>query len=601
MPPKPASGIGGIPLIGHARIAPTTGHAPMDLPGFLRRLWFTALAVSVLLVPLTAWLALRTTMEQSLSDLRRAYSDRAALYAAHLQAAMEKHGEIPLALSHDEEMRQVLDEPKNARLIRHVSDKLKQLAGAAGAVTIYLMDQNGLVVASSNYDEPGSFVGRHTGTHHVYTAGLTAGAKRYFAAGAISNIPGYFIAYPVDSGRGVVELKVNIDDLEQVWQFSPEIMLVTDRHGVVFMTNVPQWHFRAQEPLSPALFQELFEQQQYGDRVLTRLPVLSRQDDIWTVRDAEGNPRQYLALSRPLSDSHWNIWMLSDLSAQFYRSETVAIFAALIAFILMLVITLYIQRRASARYRYRLQKQWNEDLERQIRARSAELEQAARLAALGQMSAGVAHEVNQPLTAIRAFADNGRRFIALGRIEQADQNLQEIVDQADRLRVISDQLRAFARRPSEDLKPIDLRQALEASLRLFAERIRHDRVEVRLPAPDPARPVRAENVRLQQILVNLISNALDAMRASRPRILAFEFAAASAAMTLHVRDSGPGIPEEELDSIFEPFVTHKTPGEGLGLGLPISRSIAADFGGQLQARNHAQGGAEFSLTLNLAD
>jgi two-component system C4-dicarboxylate transport sensor histidine kinase DctB len=573
----------------------------MDLSAYSRTLWLKAAIASLAIVPAAAWLTLQLARDRAVEESRSAGATRLELYAANLQAAMDKHGELPVALSHDEEIGHLLNDPANTQLSRHVSAKFKQLAAATGALTLYLMDGNGVVVASSNYDQPGSFLGQPAGPRHLYTAALTEGIKRYFAIDAVTRMAGYFIAYPVGAGKGVLEVKVSTEELERTWQFSPEIMLVTDRHGVVFLANVPQWHFRSIDPLPREIHQELVEQQQYGDGRLPALPVLSRRGDLWTLRDAEARPREYLALSKPLADSHWSLWMLADLSPQHYRTENIAILAALTATSLVVVLTLLFQRRGATRFRFRLQKQWNEELERQVRSRTAELEQAAKLAALGQMAAGVAHEINQPLTAIRAFADNGRQFIGRGRIDQTDANLQEIVDQADRLRTITDQLKAFARRPSEAHAKIDLLDVLERSLRLFAESIRHGRVTVRQAEPAGPLWVYAEHVRLQQILVNLVSNALDAVRNSPVPAIAIESSVRNGTAELAIRDSGPGIPGGELEKVFEPFYTGKTAGEGLGLGLPISRSIAADFGGTLTARNHPDGGAVFVLTLTAAE
>lgn len=573
----------------------------MDLSAHSRKLWLKAAATSLAIVPAAAWLTLQLANDRAIEESRSANASRLELYGANLQAAMDKHGELPMALSHDEEIAHLLDEPGNGQLSRHVSTKFKQLAAATGALNLYLMDANGVVVASSNFDQPGNFLGQPAGPRHLYTAALTQGIKRYFAIDSVSRIPGYYIAYPVGAGKGVLEVKVSTEELERTWQFSPEIMLVADRHGVVFLANVPQWHFWSIEPLPREIHHELVEQQQYGDSRLPALPILARRGDLWSIRDAEARPREYLALSKPLADSRWTLWMLSDLSPQHYRTENIAILASLTAASLIVVLALLFQRRGATRLRFQIQQRWNEELEQQVRTRTAELEQAAKLAALGQMAAGVAHEINQPLTAIRAFADNGRQFINRGRVLQADGNLQEIVDQADRLRTITDQLKAFARRPSEALAKVDLLDVLERSLRLFAESIRHDRVTVRRTESTGPLWVYAEHVRLQQILVNLISNALDAVRSSPAPAIAIESFVREGNAQLAIRDSGPGIPEGELEKVFEPFYTDKTAGEGLGLGLPISRSIAADFGGSLCASNHPDGGAVFVLTLTAAD
>ncbi|NJD08706.1 MAG: sensor histidine kinase [Methylococcaceae bacterium] len=573
----------------------------MDLPAYSRKLWLKAALAALAIVPLSAWLTLQLVQRRATEELRSATAARLDLYAVNFQAAMDKHGELPVALSHDKEVGHLLADPGNISLSRHLGAKFKQLATATGALNLSLMDASGVVVASSDYDQPGTFLGQPAGPHHLYTAPLTEGIKRYFAVDAASRSPAYFIAYPVGAGKGILEVKVSTEELERTWQFSPEILLVTDRQRVVYLANVPQWHFWSIDPLPEEIHQELVEQQPYGDSRRPSVPILGRSGDLWTIRDAEAKPRSYLAQSKPLGDSHWTLWMLSDLTSQHYRTENVAMLAALAGASLVVLFTLLIQRRSATRIRLQREQRWNAELERQVRSRTAELEQAAKLAALGQMAAGVAHEINQPLSAIRAFADNGRRFIELGQSPQADANLVEIIDQADRLRIIADQLKAFVRRPSESLAKVDLIDVLGRSLRLFSETIRHGQIAVHgVTNPEPL-GVYAEQVRLQQILVNLISNALDAVRDSPTPAIAFDVATRNGSTELAIRDAGPGIAESELEKVFEPFYSLKPAGKGLGLGLPISRSIAVDFGGSLCARNHPEGGAVFILTLKTAD
>ncbi|MEI6558357.1 MAG: ATP-binding protein, partial [Rhodospirillaceae bacterium] len=227
------------------------------------------------------------------------------------------------------------------------------------------------------------------------------------------------------------------------------------------------------------------------------------------------------------------------------------------------------------------------------------------LAALGQMSASVAHEINQPLSAIRAYADNAVVLLDRGRAATVRENLSEIADLTQRMASITQQLKGFARKAAGTLGPVDLGEAVDSALTLLGHRLRSERIRVRLQAPSaedgPPLLVTGEDVRLQQVLVNLFTNAIDAIKGRPERLLAIEVAAAAGAVTLTVRDSGPGIDEGDLPHLFEAFFTTKAHGSGLGLGLSISAGIAHEFGGSLTAANHSGGGALFTLSLKPAE
>lgn len=242
--------------------------------------------------------------------------------------------------------------------------------------------------------------------------------------------------------------------------------------------------------------------------------------------------------------------------------------------------------------------------ERDLRDTQAELVQAGKLAALGQLAAGVGHELNQPLSAIRSYAHNGRKLIALGRVAEAEGNLGKIADLTARMANITNHLKRFARRPDTRLGAVELAPVVQGALALFGDRLREESVEltVDLPEDRPGEPlrVRAEEVRLEQVLVNLLSNALDAVADAPQRRIAIAAEAAEGTVRVTVRDNGPGIPDAVAGQVFDPFFTTKPVGAGLGLGLSISYNIVRDFGGALSVAESGPGGTAFLLTLTRA-
>ena len=239
--------------------------------------------------------------------------------------------------------------------------------------------------------------------------------------------------------------------------------------------------------------------------------------------------------------------------------------------------------------------------EEQLRKTQTELIQAGKLAALGQMSAALSHELNQPLAAVKAYAENAVTFLQRGRPEDAEGNVRHISSLADRMSSIAKHLRNFARRPQEEAKPVSLLTIVDDALALMQPRISETNAVIEFDRPQEDIIVVGGQVRLQHVVVNLISNALDAMLDVETPNIEMQISVSNKRAELTVRDNGSGLSDDVLKLLFDPFFTTKDPGKGLGLGLSISYNIVRDFGGKLSASNHEEGGAEFTVSLNLAE
>ena len=236
--------------------------------------------------------------------------------------------------------------------------------------------------------------------------------------------------------------------------------------------------------------------------------------------------------------------------------------------------------------------------EQELRETQAELVQAAKLAALGQVAAGVGHELNQPLAAIRSYAHNGRILINSGRHVEANANLEKISELTSRMANISNHLKRFARRPHAVLSAVELAVVVDRALSLFTLRLREEDIEVVIEVESGLR-VRAEEVRLEQVFVNLLSNALDAMRGLDDcRLTVSATTLPNGTVDVRVADTGPGIPQDQLPQIFDPFFTSKQVGEGLGLGLSITYNIVKDFQSLLNVHSTGPDGTVFQVILN---
>jgi two-component system C4-dicarboxylate transport sensor histidine kinase DctB len=300
----------------------------------------------------------------------------------------------------------------------------------------------------------------------------------------------------------------------------------------------------------------------------------------------------------------WDVYILTDWGNV---PRTVFTTVLVTAFILLLSLLLLYVLWKNQRQRRDYEQQAREELEAKVAERTRELQrtqeelvQAAKMAALGQLSAGINHELNNPLTAIRAYADNATQFLDIGKPEIARNNLVEIVALTERMATITRQLKTFSRKSAGQIETCDLHWALDSALNIVKPKLAQTRIVLEQQLAEHTRYVQADLVWLEQILVNLLSNAADAVQEQAEQRVWLTLQADNGQVAIHVRDNGAGISPDAMPHVFEAFFTTKIIGKGLGLGLSISYRLARDMHGQLSVANAARGGAIFTLTLQQA-
>ncbi|KAA0678026.1 sensor histidine kinase [Azospirillum brasilense] len=569
------------------------------------------LAVLVIGMPLAAAVAAGLAADNASESLREQGSAQLSLYDSNLRTELERHAAVPMVLARDQEVADLLRDPSPER-VDHLNRKLEAIAATLKASALYVMNGAGTTVAASNWNAAPSFVGQNFSYRPYFQSAMEQGEGHHFALGTTSLVPGYYTAQRVvaenrTDGRlaGVVVLKVGFQELERAWSRGQEKVLVSDRDGVVFITNVEGWRYNALPRRLPVTLPAVAVP---ATEEIPTLPwAFGGASDRITLR--EGNAeRRYLLQSAAVPGGDWTIHALTSLAPVATRAQQAGLLAAAVVALAALTGHALAQRRLNLVERLALQEEARAELERRVAAATAELRateneltQAAKLAALGQMSAAMAHEINQPLAAIRSFADNAVVLLERGRPDSVRDNLAEIADLTDRMAAITRSLKGFARRASGTLGAVSAAAAVGQALALLEARLRRESVTVDTDLPPGPLLVTGEDVRLQQVLVNLIGNAADAMRVSPHRHVHIALTTEGEEAVLTVRDSGPGIAEADLPRIFVPFFTTKEAGDGLGLGLSISHGIVEDFGGSLTAANHPEGGALFTIRLKRRD
>jgi two-component system, NtrC family, C4-dicarboxylate transport sensor histidine kinase DctB len=417
-----------------------------------------------------------------------------------------------------------------------------------------------------------------------------------------SHRAGYYLSYALfqqGRQRGVATVKVSLEAVEPSWRKLPGEVLLADERGVVILATRDEWKYRPLAPLPTAVRQELANSRPYGDAPLLPLAI---------------DRGRYLRSERLLAPVGWRLIVLDELAPVRASARTMAVTAALASAVLLLIATLVLQRQRALRQKLANQaalQAAHDGLEAKVIERTAalraaqdELVHAGKMAALGQMSAGLVHEMNQPLGAMRTLSDNACVLLEQQRTADVQANLQRIGRMVDRLGKLTGQLKAFAHKASPHCEPVNLQRAIANAQFLVAQRQRDNAVELDVQVQPADLAALAEETRLEQVLVNLMGNAIDAMAAAppgQPRTLHVEAATGAAGRcVIRVRDSGPGIRADILARLFEPFVTSKAAGAGLGLGLMISAHIVRELGGTLSAYNTDGAGACFVIDLPIA-
>jgi len=549
------------------------------------------------------------------------------LATASLRGALARSEALPALLAERPILSEILRDPDNEGLLPFANEQLRQTALTLELADIFVMDLDGNTIAASNYRREASFVGRNFAYRPYFADALSLGRGRFHALGVTSGQRGYYFAAPIINNTellGVVAVKIHLDTFEQTWRDGDNTIIVMDSSNVIFLSDREEWHFNTLGPIPDGARGRIAATRQYPLDQLTPLPA-TRDPLGPTTELLRIGAEEYVTNIGLIAAAGWRVWVLTPTRHAILQARQALASIILVILFAGLVGALFIQRRARLLERFDQQRHHSEVLEARVTERTADLHdanaqlrqeveerrltearlrktqtdlvQAGKLAALGQMSAALSHEFNQPLAAVKSYADNAATFLDRDRPEEARQNIGLISQMADRMASISKHLRNFARRPQEKIGPVPLLPVLDDALALMRARLAEVGAEIRYDRPEEEITVMGGQVRLQQVLVNLLSNAIDAMEDQEVPVIEISVENRGGRWQVSVRDHGPGLSDASLAQLFDPFFTTKSPGKGLGLGLSISYNIVRDFGGRLAAHNHEGGGAVFTVDL----
>lgn len=576
------------------------------------------LIVVVGAVMLAGWLGGRIAERWALADLRRTAGSTLGLQIAALRAEMQTQSSLPLALAADPEIAKVVGASPEPGLVEGVNGRLAQIAGATGAAVIYVVGADGVTVAASNAGSTTSFLGRNYAFRPYFRQAMATGSGSQFALGTVSGRAGFYLSRRLPHSTGIVVVKIEFDGIEAAWRAGGETVFVTDPRGIVLVASEPGWRFMTLRSIDAAERGRIREALEFGEAPLTLLPVHSVDGSADLVRIGGGPTPAWpaLMLDRPIPGTDWRLHTLTPIAAPVERERALGRVVALLAMGLILgTLATLIGRRRRVASRLAEEAARREELEARVAERTGalseanrqllaeiaerrraeaererlgrELAQAGRLAALGQFAASMAHEINQPLAAIRSYADNTAILVRRGRVEDAAENASAIGRLTERIGLLTRQLKGFARRASGRREPVRLADILRGSLEVVGVRALEAGIHLDMPSLPPDLAVLGDSARLEQVVVNLLQNALDAVAGRPAPAVALRVEPEGERVAVEVTDNGPGIPDAVRAQVFDPFFTTKS--EGLGLGLAISRGIVEECGGILNLRSGPEG------------
>ena len=562
--------------------------------------WRVRVALLLLLAAAvaTVWITNRLLTDRFTESTRYRAELRLALYSGNLLSELRRNAIVPQLLARDPALIAALQSNDFSLSTQRLMSFVEEI----GAASLMLLDGDGRTVAATDRNR----LGEQRRGEAYFVEALRANATVFSVIEREAG--GYGFAYSrrvTDSSGilGVIVVEVDLQKFERAWAGISDAVLVTDSTGRIILSTEPRWRGLSET--------EALEKQDPQGAIQRAIRMTAD----WTALP----PDAYLrgeAVMRLQTRIPFRGWRMTSFTTYASIREKVNAVLALeiMGFAILLALAFYFLSRKTAVRMALFQREsaelraLNARLQREIAERErvqenlavAEqtLAQSSKLAALGEMSAAVSHELNQPLAAMKTYLAGARLLLRRNRPDEALASFGRIDELLERMGAITRQLKSYARKGSDSFAPVNLGDALAASLAMMEPQLRQRHVKITKFLPEEPVCVMGDRMRIEQVMINLLRNALDATKSVDDPEIEIILAAGETA-TLTVRDNGAGI--EDFDALFEPFYTTKQPGDGVGLGLAISSGIVSDLGGRLTARNGQKGGAVFEMQLPILD
>lgn len=593
-----------------------------------------------------------------------------------IDSELDKFKQIPNLLSHDPRLISYFtSSPQTDKItVTQLNKLLFEWSNQSQADTIYIHDRSGTVVASSNYQQPRTFVGENFSFRPYFASAIKGNNTQYVALGARSNVRGYFLSSPLYTDKeivGVITVKVSLENLENILTSDDFEIVVLDSNQVVFLSNQTSWLYHSLLPLSEQQQTEIATQRQYGQSEISIIEdfrsakLQQKANDTIQPNDLQPNQIQKELVSNqlfqlgafnlypaPISNNQYQVVALKETKAELLKVLQIDVIFIIIYSLVMLIAwswrQTYIAKVALTRLNENLEqtvdkrthylKQSNQQLQQTIfqyqesqlklKQTEQELTQTAKLAVLGELSASINHEINQPLAALRTYSENSLKLLEMKRTDLVKSNLDKMIALNTSITEIIARLKVFTRKVTKQEHHVaNLHQAVNNATSILSALMIKQGITLRLSTMPDDINLAIHPTELEQVLVNLIHNATQAlqqqaMEQSTPRLktsgqsileeqssklealdiqtipqIGVEWQRKNDTCQLIIWDNGIGISKDKLEQLFDPFFTTKP--EGLGLGLSISKRIIEAYHGTINAAQLEPSGMVFSLNIPL--
>ena len=585
-------------------------------PKAKKRLFLTVVLLAGLFatLKLTYWVHLH----QGKIEIQKQSEKQLKELVSFLDGALSRYESIPHVLSTNPMLANVLNDQQNPDKVQELNLYLEEIQHVTEASDIYLIDALGIAIAASNWQQSFSFIGKDYSFRPYYTDAISGNLGRYYAVGTSSDKRGFYFSYPIyqQGGKGIlgaIIVKVNIADIEQQstsiaiagqYQF-----LISDPEDIVFISSIDEWRLKSLTPLTQAKQYALNASKRYAERpigeLLMKPPYESGSQAMLYQLQTGTDHEQYMDIHQSMAKAGWRVHILAPIKPLLTSLPALMLLSASIYLLLALSILFNAERRrnlhrmqlAQSLLEQRVEER-TQDLQQannQLKDTQDELIQAAKLTVIGSLSASINHELNQPLAALRSYAQNTQTFLARDMQDKALDNIKIIIELTDRLADIVGQFKSFTRKSQGADSATDIGRCIKQALTIVQPAIDKQGVELDVQLPNGNYQVWGDKVRLQQVFVNIMSNAIVAMQQSVKRQLVIRVTSEDK-FCISIQDSGPGVRESQMEKIFEPYFTTNER-HGLGLGLSISQRIIESMQGQINVANAEEGGAIFQIIL----
>ena len=567
--------------------------APQRVAKLSWRVRFALLAILIIAVA-TVFFTNQLLTERFTQSTKQRAQLRLALYSGNLVSELQRNSIVPRLLGSDAELIGAL----SSKDYQRTSQRLLSLVDEIGAAAILLLDANGRVVAATDRNR----LGENQRNSSQFVDAARAAGTVFTTAQQDTGVYDFAYSRRVvanNKSLGVIVVEVDLRKFQSAWAGISDAVIVSAPTGSILLATEKTWL---------GVPEEVALSRRSAPSSIKRA-IQATQD--WTVLPAEAYLRGKAVMRQEIRVPFrgWKMVLFTTYGGIRQRVNAVlaleimgfSIFLALSFYQLSrqtLTRALFFQKESDdlRKLNIRLQREVSErqKVEKNLQVAEQTLAQSSKLAALGEMSAAISHELNQPLAAMRTYLAGAKLLLQRKRPDEALTSFQRIDDLIGRMGAITRQLKSYARKGGEDLIAVDVRSAIDGALEIMEPQLKARQISISKTLPIEPVFILGDQLRLEQVMVNLVRNALDATATVvLPEIEILLLADETAILT--VRDNGEGI--SDLNELFEPFFTTKKPGDGVGLGLAISTGIITDLGGRLVARNGSAAGAVFQVTL----